>query len=157
VPRDLIANQSISRLLDRDGYVDGYVFGGIHVPGDLIANQSISRLLDRDGYVDGYVFGGIHVPADLIANQSISRLLDRDGYVDGYLCMWGSHVPTCLLWKHKNTYIHDMVFGNPEKAGRFMYLDERHVLEFTMTWYPDILRWPGEGPGGPCTCMSAMS
>jgi hypothetical protein len=34
-----------------------------------------------------------------------------------------------------------------------MYLDERHVLEFTMTWHPDILRWPG----GSCTWMNAMS
>ncbi len=49
--------------------------------------------------------------------------------------------------------LHDMASGYPEKAGWFMYLNERHVLEFTMTWHPDILR----RPGGSCTWMNAMS
>jgi hypothetical protein len=66
---------------------------------------------------------------DLIANQSI-KILNRDGYVDGYLCMWGSHVPHMFTLETQK-HLHDMLFGYPEKAGWFMYLDERHVLEFT--------------------------
>jgi hypothetical protein len=38
---------------------------------------------------------------------------------------------SCTWMNAMSWSLHDMVFGYPEKAGWFMYLDERHVLEFT--------------------------
>jgi hypothetical protein len=57
---------------------------------------------------------------------------------------------SCTWMNAMSWSLHDMISGYREMAGWFMYLDERHVLELTshgvyVTWYPDILKSPGEG------------